>query len=69
MNDDVWLTNIYDPNSFGLSGIIRKILPRSGDGDKMYILDSYEDKGETIIVTLELYNESRKVTKNNENGT
>ena len=47
-------SNIYDPESLGLSGEIRAVFPMAGDPSKMYLLDSTND-GEENIVTLELY--------------
>ena len=47
-------SNVYDPESLGLSGEIRAVFPMAGDPSKMYLLDSTTDDKQDIV-TLELY--------------
>jgi len=56
--------NVYQPDLYGLSGVISRVFSSAGDSNTMYFLDSYiSDKTQDkVIVTLELRSEAGKVS-------
>lgn len=56
--------NVYQPDLYGLDGVISRVFSSSGDPNTMYFLDSYiSDKTQAkVIVTLELRSEANIVS-------
>ena len=46
------LTNLYNPASLGLTGIIKRVLSQVGDPSKMYIIDSTSDNSKVVALEL-----------------
>ena len=46
------LTNLYNPTSLGLTGIIKRVFAQVGDPDKMYLVDTSSDNAKAIALEL-----------------
>ena len=56
--------NVYQPDLYGLSGVISRVFSSAGDSNTMYFLDSYisDTSQAKVIVTLELRSEAGTVS-------
>ena len=46
------LTNLYNPASLGLTGIIKVVLQQVGDPSKIFIVDTASDNSKTVALEL-----------------